>query len=77
MSGHSLLIKDPTKLEKLLDFAQKGGIGKGIANQDITASGENDLMFFTGETIVVLKHIINDIYLGYCEGVIGTFRDVT
>nr|CAG8437982.1 12142_t:CDS:10 [Entrophospora candida] len=77
MSGHSLLIKDPTKLEKLLDFAQKGGIGKGIANQDITASGENDLMFFTGETIVVLKHVINDIYLGYCEGVIGTFRDVT
>ncbi|CAH1760271.1 10990_t:CDS:10 [Entrophospora sp. SA101] len=61
MSGHSLITKDPTKLEKLLIFAQKGGIGKGIANQDITASDENDLMFFTGK--------------GYCEGVIGTFRD--
>ncbi|CAJ0824336.1 7567_t:CDS:10 [Entrophospora sp. SA101] len=47
MSGHSLITKDPTKLEKLLIFAQKGGIGKGIANQDITASDENDLMFFT------------------------------
>nr|CAG8449624.1 820_t:CDS:10 [Entrophospora candida] len=75
MSGHSLITKDPTKLEKLLIFAQKGGIGKGIANQDITASDENDLMFFTGETIIILKHIKDDIYLGYCEGVIGTFRD--
>nr|CAG8578518.1 12032_t:CDS:10 [Entrophospora candida] len=45
MSGHSLITKDPTKLEKLLIFAQKGGIGKGIANQDITASDENDLIF--------------------------------
>ncbi|CAJ0761522.1 5410_t:CDS:2, partial [Entrophospora sp. SA101] len=77
MSGHSLITKDPTKLEKLLIFAQKGGIGKGIANQDITASDENDLMFFTGETIIILKHIKDDIYLGYCEGVIGTFRGVT
>ncbi|CAJ0856956.1 6617_t:CDS:10 [Entrophospora sp. SA101] len=55
MSGHSLITKDPTKLEKLLIFAQKGGIGKGIANQDITASDENDLMFFTDSSNLIIQ----------------------
>jgi hypothetical protein len=27
-----------------------------------------------GERIIVLKHIENDIYMGYCEGVIGNFN---
>ncbi|KAI8983151.1 rab-GTPase-TBC domain-containing protein [Pilobolus umbonatus] len=30
-------------------------------------------MYLQGERIIVLKHIENDIYMGYCEGVIGSF----
>ncbi|KAI9320674.1 rab-GTPase-TBC domain-containing protein [Dichotomocladium elegans] len=31
-------------------------------------------MYLSGERIVVLKHIHNDIYLGYCEGIVGRFN---
>ncbi|CAG8469014.1 1797_t:CDS:10 [Ambispora leptoticha] len=66
-----MLTKDPIELEKLQKFAEKGGIGVGIANQDTLANTEDDLMFFEGDKITVLKHIEKDLYLGYCEGVIG------
>ncbi len=40
-----------------IDF--KGGVGKGIANQDITASNEDDLMFFTGKIQSLINYPIN------------------
>jgi len=72
-----MITKDSSKLKKLVEFAEKGGIGTCVANQDISANSEVDLMFYTGEVITVLKHIKDDIYLGYCEGVIGTFKGKT
>ncbi|CAG8694414.1 9396_t:CDS:10 [Rhizophagus irregularis] len=72
-----MITKDSSKLKKLVEFAEKGGIGTCVASQDISAKSEADLMFYTGEVITVLKHIKDDIYLGYCEGVIGTFKGKT
>ncbi|CAG8495586.1 15241_t:CDS:10 [Acaulospora morrowiae] len=66
--------KITSKLEKLHEFARKGGIGTCVATRDTLANTQVDLMFYTGEVITVLKHIKDDIYLGYCEGVIGRFR---
>ncbi|CAG8454775.1 12548_t:CDS:10 [Ambispora gerdemannii] len=66
-----MLTKDPIELEKLQQFAEKGGIGACVANQDTLANTEDDLMFFEGDKITVLKHIAKDLYLGYCEGVIA------
>ncbi|CAJ0899039.1 18389_t:CDS:2 [Entrophospora sp. SA101] len=74
MSEKHLITQDPKKLEKLHEFAKRGGIGKGIANQDTLADTEDDLMFFTGETVTILKHIKDEYFLGYCEGVIGKFK---
>ncbi|CAH1760803.1 24_t:CDS:10 [Entrophospora sp. SA101] len=77
MSEKHLITQDPKKLEKLHEFAKRGGIGKGIANQDTLADTEDDLMFFTGETVTILKHIKDDYFLGYCESVIGRFKGST
>ncbi|CAG8741212.1 4257_t:CDS:2, partial [Cetraspora pellucida] len=52
-----------SKLEKLHQFAAKGGIGTCVATEDTLASSQIDLMFYTGEVITVLKHIDGDIYL--------------
>lgn len=35
------------------NFLIKGGVGKGIANQDTLADTEDDLMFFTGNWIII------------------------
>ncbi|KAG9291907.1 hypothetical protein G9A89_004845 [Geosiphon pyriformis] len=72
-----MLTKDPKELEKLQKFAEEGGIGACVAKQDTTANTEDDLMFFEGDKITVLKHIRDDLYLGYCEGVIGHFSENT
>ncbi|CAJ0634451.1 13908_t:CDS:2, partial [Entrophospora sp. SA101] len=77
MSKKHLITQDPKKLRKLHEFAIRGGIGKGIANQDTLADTEDDLMFFTGETVTILKHIKDDYFLGYCESVIGRFKGST
>ncbi|CAI2174306.1 15608_t:CDS:10 [Funneliformis geosporum] len=69
-----MITQDPAKLEKLLKFAKKGGIGTCVANQDIIAHSEDDLMFYAGEVITVLKRIKDDLYLGYCKDVIGIFN---
>ncbi|KAF0464782.1 TBC-domain-containing protein [Gigaspora margarita] len=63
-----------SKLEKLHQFAAKGGIGTCVAIEDTLANSQIDLMFYTGEVITVLKQIDDDIYLGFCEGVIGRFK---
>ncbi|CAO3628590.1 unnamed protein product [Cunninghamella echinulata] len=41
---------------------------------DVLAETIEDLMYLSGERIIVLKHIEDDFYLGYCEGVIGRFN---
>ncbi|CAG8509695.1 17316_t:CDS:2, partial [Acaulospora colombiana] len=71
--------KSSTKLEKLHEFAKKGThhnswIGKCIATRDTLANTQADLMFYSGEVITILKHLKDDVYLGYCEGVIGRFH---
>ncbi|ORZ00269.1 rab-GTPase-TBC domain-domain-containing protein [Syncephalastrum racemosum] len=60
-------------LPELKDFAEQGGLGACVSKQDVLAETSEDLMYLSGERIVVLKHIEKDIYLGYCEGVIGRF----
>ncbi|CAJ0760151.1 9057_t:CDS:2, partial [Entrophospora sp. SA101] len=74
MSKKHLITQDPKKLRKLHEFAIRGGIGKGIAIHDTLADTEDDLMFFTGDTVTILKHIKDEYFLGYCEGVIGKFK---
>ncbi|ESK95565.1 hypothetical protein Moror_12639 [Moniliophthora roreri MCA 2997] len=67
---------DAAELTRWTRFAAKGGIGKCTAIQDCVAEGEEDLMFLKDDEIVVLMQIPNleDVYLGYCEGVVGRFQ---
>ncbi|KAL1920507.1 uncharacterized protein VTP21DRAFT_884 [Calcarisporiella thermophila] len=58
---------------QLKEFAERGGLGTCMAKVDVLAQSDSDLMFLSGERITVLKHIKDDIYLGYCEGVAGRF----
>ncbi|KAL1917006.1 uncharacterized protein VTP21DRAFT_5204 [Calcarisporiella thermophila] len=60
-------------LNELKEFAVKGGIGTCVARTNVLAQEEDELMFLIGERITVLKHIADDTYLGYCEGVVGRF----
>ncbi|CAJ0926132.1 11071_t:CDS:10 [Entrophospora sp. SA101] len=62
------------KNASVIDPNNSGGIGKGIAIHDTLADTEDDLMFFTGDTVTILKHIKDEYFLGYCEGVIGKFK---
>ncbi|PCH32957.1 hypothetical protein WOLCODRAFT_56556, partial [Wolfiporia cocos MD-104 SS10] len=57
-------------------FAAKGGIGRGTALQDCIAETDDDLMFMKGDeiTVLMLWEDGEDLYLGYCEGVIGLFH---
>ncbi|KAL1928923.1 hypothetical protein VTP01DRAFT_1982 [Rhizomucor pusillus] len=59
---------------ELKEFAEKGGLGSCVSKADVLATTPEDLMYLSGERIVVLKHIKDDIYMGYCEGVIGQFN---
>ncbi|KAL1916866.1 uncharacterized protein VTP21DRAFT_5063 [Calcarisporiella thermophila] len=73
---HTIYTKFMTEaynLNELKEFASRGGIGACIAKKNVLAQENDELMFLTGEKITVLEHIANDIYLGYCEGVIGRF----
>ncbi|KAE8242601.1 hypothetical protein A4X13_0g7093 [Tilletia indica] len=68
---------------------QKGGIGSCTALIDNPATEPEDLMFMTGEKIIVLRRLdeegtegeqrastsdSNSWFLGYCEGVVGRFK---
>ncbi|KAH8551518.1 rab-GTPase-TBC domain-containing protein [Umbelopsis sp. PMI_123] len=61
-------------LQSIRDFAENGGLGSCVAKVDVLANDEDDLMYLAGERIIVLKHLEKDIYLGYCEGVVGNFN---
>ncbi|KAI0770872.1 hypothetical protein BD413DRAFT_68728, partial [Trametes elegans] len=67
---------DATELGRWTRFAAKGGIGKCTAIQDCVAEHADDLMFLKDDEIVVLMQLPDgdDLYLGYCEGVVGNFR---
>ncbi|KAI0037367.1 hypothetical protein FA95DRAFT_1529468, partial [Auriscalpium vulgare] len=67
---------DATQLSRWTRFAAKGGIGKCTALQDCVAKDSDDLMFLKDDEIVVLMQLPEqeDVYLGYCEGVVGQFQ---
>ncbi|KAI9361569.1 hypothetical protein BD770DRAFT_317493, partial [Pilaira anomala] len=52
----------------------KGGLGACVSKADVLATTPEELMYLQGERITVLKHIEDDIYMGYCEGVVGHFN---
>ncbi|KAK9692770.1 hypothetical protein K7432_014194 [Basidiobolus ranarum] len=59
--------------EELRQFAMEGGIGTCVAEEDASKSAKNTLPFYTGDIIVILNHIKEDIYQGYCDDKIGHF----
>ncbi|KAH9947343.1 hypothetical protein B0H21DRAFT_663894, partial [Amylocystis lapponica] len=67
---------DATELGRWTRFAAKGGIGMCTALQDCIAEEPEDLMFMKDDVITVLMQLVDndDVYLGYCEGVVGRFR---
>ncbi|KAI0353294.1 hypothetical protein OH77DRAFT_648037 [Trametes cingulata] len=67
---------DAAELGRCTRLAAKGGIGKCTALQDCIAEQPEDLMFMKDDEITVLMQIPGqpDLYLGYCEGVVGNFR---
>ncbi|KAI8371773.1 rab-GTPase-TBC domain-containing protein [Radiomyces spectabilis] len=72
---------DAMTLSEAKAFAEQakhiGGLGACVSKADVLAETSEDLMYLSGERIVVLKHIKDDTYLGYCEGVIGRFNAET
>ncbi|KZT40376.1 hypothetical protein SISSUDRAFT_966536, partial [Sistotremastrum suecicum HHB10207 ss-3] len=65
---------DAADLGRWTRFAAKGGIGKCTALKDRVAEGTQDLMFLAGDEIVVLMQLTEEnVFLGYCEGVVGRF----
>ncbi|ORX48851.1 RabGAP/TBC [Hesseltinella vesiculosa] len=65
---------DNLSLPELKEFAEKGGLGACVSKTDVIAETSDDLMYLSGERITVLRHLQDDLYLGYCEGVIGRFN---
>ncbi|KAI4525189.1 hypothetical protein K523DRAFT_345751 [Schizophyllum commune Tattone D] len=67
---------DAAELARWTRFAAKGGIGKCTAVQDCVAQSSEDLMFLKDDEITVLMQLPeqDNLYLGYCEGVVGRFR---
>ncbi|TFK32573.1 rab-GTPase-TBC domain-containing protein [Crucibulum laeve] len=67
---------DATELARWTRFAAKGGIGKCTAICDCVAESPDDLMFLKDDKIIVLMQIPEQEgrYLGYCEGVVGSFQ---
>ncbi|KZT00910.1 uncharacterized protein LAESUDRAFT_816259 [Laetiporus sulphureus 93-53] len=67
---------DATDLRRWTRFAAKGGIGTCTALQDCVAESSEDLMFMKDDNITVLVQLADkkDMYLGYCEGVVGRFH---
>ncbi|KAI0935551.1 hypothetical protein AcV5_003953 [Taiwanofungus camphoratus] len=67
---------DASELGRWTRFASKGGIGRCTALQDCVAEEPEDLMFMKDDEITVLMQLTEqeDLYLGFCEGVVGQFR---
>ncbi|KAF7304946.1 Rab-GAP TBC domain-containing protein [Mycena kentingensis (nom. inval.)] len=65
-----------SELARWTRFAQRGGIGRCAAVQDCVAEAAEDLMFLKNDEIIVLMQLADEdnMYLGYCEGIVGRFR---
>ncbi|KAJ7184311.1 hypothetical protein C8R46DRAFT_1299032 [Mycena filopes] len=66
---------DAADLARWTRFAAKGGIGKCTAIGDCVAEAAEDLMFLKNDEIVVLMQLPEEnLFLGYCEGIVGRFH---
>ncbi|CAK5279349.1 unnamed protein product [Mycena citricolor] len=66
---------DAAELARWTRFAAKGGIGRCTATGDCVAEGAEDLMFLKNDEIVVLMQLPEEnVFLGYCEGIVGRFN---
>ncbi|KAF7348455.1 ENTH domain-containing protein [Mycena venus] len=65
----------PAELAQWRHFAEKGGIGKCTAISDCLEVESQDLMFLKNDEIVVLaKFPDENLFFGYCDGVVGRFH---
>ncbi|KAM0789356.1 hypothetical protein ACM66B_000187 [Microbotryomycetes sp. NB124-2] len=67
-------LSEQARTDKLSHQPLQGVIDVGKALRDQEQVTEQDLMFLEGDEVVVLQHLHGETYLGYCEGVIGTFE---
>ncbi|KAF9109534.1 hypothetical protein BGX27_007497, partial [Mortierella sp. AM989] len=51
------------------------GIATGLALTNISAQSDQHLMFMKGERVVLLEKLGNGLCMGYCEGVVGQFKE--
>ncbi|KAF8975871.1 hypothetical protein BGZ46_008776, partial [Entomortierella lignicola] len=52
------------------------GIAIGVALKNVSAQSDKELMFMTGERVVLLERLSDGLCMGYCEGVVGQFKEV-
>ncbi|WWC62211.1 uncharacterized protein I303_104806 [Kwoniella dejecticola CBS 10117] len=61
---------DPRELNDLIALAERGGIGKGVAMTDCVAEKPDQLMYISGDELILLRDL-GDVLLASCEGIIG------
>ncbi|WVW84273.1 hypothetical protein I302_106303 [Kwoniella bestiolae CBS 10118] len=61
---------DPRELNDLIALAERGGIGKGVALTDCVAEAPDQLMYISGDELILLRDL-GTVLLASCEGVIG------
>ncbi|GAA5956103.1 hypothetical protein JCM21900_002594 [Sporobolomyces salmonicolor] len=65
----------PVELQRWVRFSAKGGVGKAVARVDkVSEDASRDLMMLEGDEVVVLMDLGGELYLGFCEGVVGLFH---
>ncbi|GAA5864059.1 hypothetical protein JCM1840_000689 [Sporobolomyces johnsonii] len=65
----------PVELQRWVRFSAKGGVGKAVARVDkVSEDASRDLMMLEGDEVVVLMDLGEELYLGFCEGVVGLFH---
>ncbi|WWC69886.1 uncharacterized protein I206_103829 [Kwoniella pini CBS 10737] len=61
---------DPRELNDLIALAERGGIGKGVAQTDCVAEAPDQLMYISGDELILLRDL-GEVLLASCEGIIG------
>ncbi|WRT66684.1 uncharacterized protein IL334_003644 [Kwoniella shivajii] len=61
---------DPRELNDLIALAERGGIGKGVALTDCVAEEPDQLMYISGDELILLRDL-DKVLLASCEGIIG------
>ncbi|GAA5981620.1 hypothetical protein JCM11641_003919 [Rhodosporidiobolus odoratus] len=75
LAQHPAFPLSSVELSRWVRFSKKGGIGLATAKVDkASEDGQKDLMFLEGDQIVVLMDLGAEVYLGFCEGVVGLFH---